>query len=97
MKTYTINEIQAEMSAAGSHWWDKGSMRYFGTRAGEQVYHGSGGIYFVTSEKPPHGPRAYSVRQYKPDTHYIDTVGEFCSMSRAQAHREAARLAGPVA
>lgn len=97
METYTINTIQDEMNAAGSHWWDRGSMRSFGTRAGQKVYQGEGGVYFVTSEQPPHRKRAFSVRQYDPATTSINTVGEFCSMTRAVAHRQAAELAGPAA
>lgn len=91
---YTINKIQDEMNRSGSHWWDRDSMRFFGTRVSEKVYQGSGGVYFVTSEKPPHGARSYSVRRYDPAEKSIDTVGEFCSMTRDHAHREAARLAG---
>lgn len=95
---YTINKIQNEMTAAGSHWWDRGTMQYFRCRVSEKVYQGQGGVYFVTSEK--HGDNAtrlYSVRQYRPDIKDVDTIGEFNSMSRGQAHREAAKLAGPEA
>lgn len=97
MKSYAVDVIRDEMMADGSHWWDKSSMRYFGTRVGDQVYQGEGGVFFVTSEKSPYGPRAYSVRQYKPETKEIDTVGGFNSLTRSQAHREAAKLAGPAA
>ncbi|KKN16588.1 hypothetical protein LCGC14_0974280 [marine sediment metagenome] len=95
---YTINKIQDEMTAAGSHWWDRGTLQYFRCRVSEKVYQGEAGVYFVTSEKySDDATRLYSVRQYKPDTKDVDTIGEFNSMSRAQAHREAARLAGPEA
>lgn len=95
---YTINKIQDEMNAAGSHWWDRDTLRYFGCRVSEKVYQGEGGVYFVTSEKSPFGhPRAYSVRQYHPDTKDIDTVGDFNALTRGRAHREAAQLAGPAA
>lgn len=93
MSSYTINRIQSEMTASGSHWWDKDTMRFFGTRVSAQVYQGPGGVYFVTSEKPPHGKRSYSVRQYHPRTKDVDTVGEFCELSRATAHRQASKLA----
>lgn len=97
MKTYTINEIAQEMTVTGSHWWDRDSMRCFGTRASEKVYQGTGGIYFVTSERPTNGSRAYSVRRYLPAGPDIETIGEFCSLTRAIAHRQAAELAGPQA
>jgi hypothetical protein len=92
---YTIERIRSEMMADGSHWWDRGSMRFFGTRVLGGVFQGEGGIYFVTSEKPPHGPRKYNVRQYDPETREVDTVGDFCQYNDARtAKREAERLAG---
>lgn len=94
MTTYTIDSIRSEMSASGSHWWDIDSMRFFRTRVGEQVYQGENGIYFVTSERGPTDPRAYSVRQYDPATKQIETIGEFNAYTRAKAHRIAAKLAG---
>jgi hypothetical protein len=90
---YTINQIQSEMTAAGSHWWDRDSMQFFNCRVGDQVYQGPGGIYFVTSEKSGSNGRAYTVRSYHPCDKSIDTVGQFNSMTRSQAHREAAKLA----
>ena len=93
MTTYTINKIQEEVSASGSHWFDRDSMRFFKTRIEPQVYQGPGGIYFVTSEKGPSEVRLFSVRQYRPSRCNIDTVGEFNNLSRAEAHRIAQRLA----
>jgi hypothetical protein len=76
----TISEIRARMRARGSHWWDLSSMTFFGTGVESEVIEGSGGIYFVTSEKPPVGdaPRRYSVRRFDPERCAIDTVGDFC-------------------
>ncbi len=93
MKKYTINTIQDEMTAAGSHWWDAGAMRYFQSRVSEKVYQGPGGIYFVTSEKGATGRRGYSVRQYHPRATDVDTIGDFNSRTRARAHAMAAELA----
>ena len=93
MKTYDINDIQFEMNAAGSHWWDRGTMKFFSCRVSEQVYQGPGGIYFVTSEKRYDDKRSYTVRQYNPQSKDIDTVGDFNSLTRPTAHKIAARLA----
>lgn len=82
-----VGDIRRAMDAAGSHWWDADSMRFFGSRVHSTLYHGPGGIYFVTSEEPPHGPRMYSVRQFHPETVDIDTVGKI--PTRAVAHRMA--------
>ncbi len=94
MKTYTINMIQNEMNADGSHWWDLDTLRHFGCRVSRKVYQGEGGMFFVTSEQFMFNDRKYSVRRYDPTTKQINTVGEFNDLTRAQAHNEAARLAG---
>ena len=93
---WTTEDIRDEMNRAGSHWWDKESMRFFGTRISTKLYQGDGGIYFVTSEQPPHGARKYSVRQYHPETTTIKTVGEFCQLSRSQACSLARRSADGI-
>lgn len=85
----TIDDIKVAMKH--SHWFDSDTMRFFGTRL-SKVYSGDGGHYFVTSEKPPHGSRAYSVRRFLPDIPTIRTIGEFCSMNRTQAHSKAKQL-----
>lgn len=80
---WTIELIRCDMTNHGSHWRDRDAMRFFGTRAGEQVYQGTGGVYFVTSEQPPHGPRKCSVRQFDPE-------------SNSTARKRAAALADAV-
>jgi hypothetical protein len=70
-------------------------MRFFKSRVGERIYpDGRGGAFFVSSEKGPHGPRAYSVRRYDAAKCGIDTVGEFQAYRNStQAHRAAKRRA----
>src|SRR5260370_32870790 len=90
------DDIRRIMNAAGNLWFDADSMRFFGTRLCRAVYHGPGGIYFVTTEQPPHGQRRASVRQFYRDEAgkpQIRTVVPFCGLSRPQAQRAAARLA----
>jgi hypothetical protein len=91
--SYTINQIQDEMNAAGSHWWDRGTMRSFGCRVSDEVYQGPGGIYFVSSEKSYGGSRQYTVRQYSPVRKSVETIGEFCSYTRYMAHKIAKEMA----
>lgn len=67
------------------HFFDSDTMRFFRSRIGA-VRIKDGIWYFVTSERPPHGSRAYSVRRMELDGD-ITTVGEFCSMSRYQANK----------
>ncbi len=102
-KVWTLNEIQSTMRADGSHWWDPGTMRFFGTRLCGPAWNGPNGVFFVTSEQPPHGARGYTIRQFVPpdgpivagENCTINTVGEVCGYSnRETAIRNARKLAG---
>lgn len=87
-------DVRKCAEACSSHWFDKGSMSFFGSRVGsggDPAYaDGRGGAYFVSSEKRPRSndPRRYSVRHYAGCS--IDTVGEFQGYStKAQATKAA--------
>ena len=82
---WTMREIRDAAAAAGIHWFEPGSMRFFGTELSRTIYQGKGGIFFITSEKPPHGARRFSVRRFHPDDSSISTVGEFCVLTYAAA------------
>jgi len=73
----TINDIQARMRAAGSHWWDPDALAFFQSRVESPVYNGPGGVYFVSSEQGPDGVRRYTVRSFNTATDEIDTAGKF--------------------
>lgn len=78
----TIRELAALNHENGGHWFDKSSMRFFGTSFESGIIRGK---YFVTSEKPPHGPRKYTVRSFD-DKGNVHTVGDFCGYgTRAEA------------
>lgn len=93
-KMWTINDIKTAVRVRGSHWFDPDTMRFFKTRVLEGVYQGSGGIYFVTSERYNEQPRKFTVRKFTPDGADISTVGEFNEMTRAAAIRLAKESAG---
>jgi hypothetical protein len=82
-----VQEIYGE-----GHWFERGAMKFFGTKLPSYAHKGLGGVYFVTSEQPPHGARAFSVRKLV-GPGKIDTIGEFCSMTKAKADLMARRLA----
>lgn len=92
-KLWTINEIKDHMRAAGSHWFDPDTMRFFKGRVLDEVYQGPGGIYFVSSERHNDDPRKYTVREFVADTSDIKTAGEFNVMTKAKAIAQAKRLA----
>lgn len=88
---YTIDRIKSEMDAKGSFWWTPDTMRFFGTRVLGEAVEGPGGVYFVTSEKPPSGTRQYTVRQYFTDKQDIRSAGKgMCGYKTAQAAHAAA-------
>jgi hypothetical protein len=93
-KLWTINDIKDHMRAAGSHWFDPGTMRFFKGRVLDEVYQGPGGIFFVSSEKGPSEVRKYTVRRFTPEPADIGTEGEFNEMTKAQAIRAAKKAAG---
>lgn len=71
MHLYQFKELN---KAKGFHWFDKDTMRFFGTRISNwDVITG----YFITSEQPPHGPRTYTLRKADFDTGNVSTIGEF--------------------
>ena len=63
----------------GGHWFDKDSMRFFGTRfpSGFRDVPEARVTLFLTTDKSPHDPRAASIRAYRWDAAQIGTLGEF--------------------
>ena len=85
-----IGDIRKANKAAGHHWFDPDSMRFFRSRIGSKVYEGPGGIYFVSSEQFVGSdwiaaPRRYTVRKFDPTTGGVDTAGESNKLSRRAA------------
>lgn len=88
-----MDDIRKRNAAAGGHWFEPSTLRFFSSRVQEAFYGSKDGrAYFVTSERGPHGPRAYSVRVAQLDGS-IDTVGEFQGYRTGQAAHAAAREA----
>lgn len=89
-----LADVKDCASKCSSHWFEPGSMRFFKTGLPETAYvDGLGGAYFITSEKGPSGPRAFSVRHYAKCS--INTIGEFQGYKTSAAATKAAKqLAG---
>lgn len=89
----TMESIRREYAPGeGAHWFDRDTLRFFRTRLPEGGYSGPGGVFFVTSEKSPHGPRRYTVRHLTGPGR-IHTVGKFCTLPRFTADRLALKYA----
>jgi uncharacterized protein (TIGR02996 family) len=65
-KKWTMRDIRREIDGHGGKWFDPQSMRFFQTRIHGEPHSGPGGVTFVTSEQPPHGDRAFTVRVFSP-------------------------------
>lgn len=90
----TIEQIKARNHAAGFHFFEPATLRFFKGRVSSHTAEGRDGrTYFVTSEQGPNMPRRYTVRvAHKSGS--VDTVGEFnvCA-SLESAKRSADRVA----
>jgi hypothetical protein len=84
-----LSEVKAANKTLGHHWFDQDTIDFFGTQFHSPLL---GGRFFVTSERAPHGPRAYSVRRANDDGS-IDTVGDFYSYATREAAWQAAQEA----
>lgn len=97
----TVDDVRDANAAAGFHFFDGSTIRFFRSRIGQDLYQGPGGYFFVTSEqfvgsdRIP-AQRLYTVRQFMPDTGDINTVGDFNKLTRRVAHHAARRLAAGI-
>lgn len=90
----SINDIQAACRAGGSHWFDPDTLRAFGCVLDPEVYHGPGGIYFVSAEdKFDESGKEYTVRQFvqPDDIRSVDSAKQLQTLG--EAHKIARSLA----
>jgi len=93
MKIYDIQDIEMIHKSSGGHFFDAESKRFFNSRILETVYQGTGGVFFVTSEKAPNDTeRGYTIRQFNPETGSVSTVGTFNIWTKAGAQATAKYL-----
>jgi hypothetical protein len=103
----TKEQLKLRLTAAGSHFFDKATMRFFGSRLCEVLpTTPSGHVYFVTSEarpgfngyayRSPAGPRLYTVRVWDGESADTETIGEFQQYTNRRAAVNAAKRAAKV-
>lgn len=80
-----INEIKSVNRAAGKHFFDADTMRFFRSRILPTIYHGE---FFITSEQfDSESPRRYTIRRADAQGN-IDSPTGFCTYkSRDEAVR----------
>lgn len=57
MTKMTITELKSRCKNAGCHFFDRDTVRFFGTRMYGAVSVEGDVAYFATTKQPPHGPR----------------------------------------
>lgn len=92
----TVADVQRANAALGHHFFDRDTLRFFGSRIGSTVYDGR---YFVTSERDEaissrypaawNGDRRYTVR-VAADDGSVSTVGAFGAYRTGAAARRVA-------
>ncbi len=83
----TISEVKTIVTANGSHFFDKDTMKHWGTRIETSVFKNG---CFVTSENDFWGTkRFYTVRRFNGKS--IVTIGDFQQYKTKEAARDAAR------
>ncbi len=89
MSFKTIAEVRAANKAAGHHFFERSTMRFFDSAVESALY---GGRFFVTSEKGPvaESVRRYTVREAFPDGK-VSTSGAFQAYRTLEDAREALR------
>lgn len=95
-KRWYIEDIETANRAAGKHFFDEDSKRFFRSCILEETYQGPGGVYFVTSEqfRPSTGKaaaRRYTVRRFHPEDARVSSVPAFQAFQSAYAAKQAAR------
>jgi len=88
----TMDEVREANRAAGRHWFEPSTMRFFNSRIGSELY---GNKYFISSERFDYNsPRLYTIRYVYPDGS-ITTIGNFQQyVSRGDAVRSIEHLLG---
>lgn len=72
--SYTnLRDVVRANDEAGQHWFETDTMEFFKTKLETDLIDGR---YFISSERGPHFPRAFSIRMADEDGH-IETVGDF--------------------
>lgn len=89
-KVSTISDVRAANRAAGFHFFDRATIRFFGSSVVSTLYKN---LCFVTRELDYNGTQyLYTVRQFDPETAQIETVGNFQQYTTIQAARAAAKI-----
>lgn len=92
---YSIQIIKRINRENGRFFFSPAAMHFFNFKIHNEVYQGSGGVYFISSIKfAEHTPRVYSVKKFNPDNGECRTVKNYCGYTNIEeAINKARKLA----
>ena len=82
-----ISEVKAIVKSNGGHFFDKGTMKCWGTRIETSVF--KNGCFVTSEDNYNKTKRLYTVRRFNGKS--IDTIGDFQQYKTKESAREAAR------
>ena len=84
----TISEVKSIDKSNGGHFFDKDTMKFWGTRIETSVF--KNGCFVTSEDNYNKTKRLYTVRRFNGKS--IDTIGDFQQYKTKESAREAARL-----
>lgn len=93
MSIQFLSQIKSANRAAGFYFFEPDTMRFFKSRALDQVFDGPRGVFFVTSERDGDNARRYTVRCFNRESGDVKTHGEFQGFKSRTGAISAARRA----
>lgn len=76
-KFNNIDQVERLNEFTGRHFFSEGALKFFSGKIYPTIFRGR---FFVTSEKPPHGSRSYTVRMAQVDGG-VETILDHCGFS----------------
>ena len=83
-----ISEVKSIVRSNGGHFFDKDTMKYWGSRIETSVF--KNGCFVTSEDNCNKTKRLYTVRRFNGKS--IDTIGDFQQYGTKESAREAARL-----
>src|SRR5690242_11266218 len=91
MPIVDISVVRSRAKARGSHFFDRDTMKFFGSRVERTAYQIGNAIFFISSEQEDHTkPRGWTIQRQDQDGH-IRKVGQFQQYKSLNEARSALR------
>ena len=88
----TISEVKSTVTANGGHFFDRGTMKCWGTRIETSIF--KNGCFVTSEDNYNKTKRLYTVRRFNGKS--IDTIGDVKQYKTKESAGEAARAYGVI-